>query len=814
MRLRCLSSYLMAVLGCSFLLHSASIPDLGLSFPAQAQSMTDRKAEADRLLQAGVAELWQWYMNPYRADRKSLPSPQKLERALALYQELKDRPGEVEAFTQLQMLLLLRQETARAIEGAQQRLARARQPGGNRSEEAYALKVLGDAYGAAGDSAQAIQSYQQSLTANQGLTDALAPWRETVVWSGLGIIALRQQKYPQAIEYFQKEVQANQRWQQFTVPTGSFPGLKPVQPPAASPQLGYALYKAGRLAEAQTVLQQWLNFANAMPSLPFGGFASSRIDSLTTAIGSGGSSDILELLLVTSGNPEQALEVSEQKRARALANLLNRRKWLAVMQQQPARQTAAAPTGSRGVGGQTCRNGICQPLKGTWRERRQPTIHKICLNGVCKMAQGTQVVREFVPDPDQGLVDLSLALSYYGQLLSGTPLDPPLDVSRMQQVAKTRQATLVQYSILQPDLEANLQPAPPTDLVIYVVQPTGKITVRRMDLKPLAQQRTSLARLVAQGQIAIGVRNRGAQFQESPAIGNEPFPQIQQPDLQQLHRWLIAPIADLLPSNPQDRVIVIPQGDLFLVPFAALQDPAGTYLIQRHTLIIAPSIQVLTLTEQLRRNQAQSFQGDVLIVGNPTMPKVVLTPNTAAQQLTQLPGAEKEAIAIGKLLQTPPLLGAQATKKAVLQRLSQARIIHLATHGLLYETTASGIPGVIALASQGQDSGLLTADEIFDLKLQAELVVLSACDTGGGIITGEGVIGLSRSLLAAGVPTVVVSLWKVPDGPTAELMTRFYRNLQTQPDKAQALRQAMLATMKDYPDPKAWAGFILIGEAN
>jgi len=76
------------------------------------------------------------------------------------------------------------------------------------------------------------------------------------------------------------------------------------------------------------------------------------------------------------------------------------------------------------------------------------------------------------------------------------------------------------------------------------------------------------------------------------------------------------------------------------------------------------------------------------------------------------------------------------------------------------------------------------------------------------------VIGLSRSLITAGVPSVIVSLWSVPDAPTASLMTQFYQNLKQSSDKAQALRNAMLTTMKQHPDPKDWAAFTLIGEAN
>jgi CHAT domain-containing protein len=176
-------------------------------------------------------------------------------------------------------------------------------------------------------------------------------------------------------------------------------------------------------------------------------------------------------------------------------------------------------------------------------------------------------------------------------------------------------------------------------------------------------------------------------------------------------------------------------------------------------------------------------------------------------------------LAIAPLLNTKAILGKDATKSAITQLIPRARIIHLATHGILDDVR--GLGSAIALAPDssykeeiGKVNGLLTAEEILDMKLNAELVVLSACDTGRGRITGDGVIGLSRSFISAGVPSVLVSLWSVPDAPTASLMTEFYQNLQKNPDKAQALRQAMLTTMKQHPNPKNWAAFTLIGESD
>jgi CHAT domain-containing protein len=140
-----------------------------------------------------------------------------------------------------------------------------------------------------------------------------------------------------------------------------------------------------------------------------------------------------------------------------------------------------------------------------------------------------------------------------------------------------------------------------------------------------------------------------------------------------------------------------------------------------------------------------------------------------------------------------------------------SRIIHFATHGSF--DPERGIGSWIALTPSGDDDGFLTAEEIFDLKLNAGLVVLSACDTGRGKITGDGVIGLSRSFISAGVPSVLVSLWKVNDTATAYLMHEFYQNWQQGHNKAQALRQAMLTTMQQYPGVENWAAFTLIGEA-
>ncbi|ACC84966.1 CHAT domain-containing protein [Nostoc punctiforme] len=375
-----------------------------------------------------------------------------------------------------------------------------------------------------------------------------------------------------------------------------------------------------------------------------------------------------------------------------------------------------------------------------------------------------------------------LASKISGNIDNQQAVKPP-NIEQVKQIAKAQNTTLVEYS------------ANESKLYIWVVKPTGKIAFKQVDLNSL---NTPLAQLVNKSRLSIGAGGRGIKVEPK----NE---YTKKQTLQKLHEVLIEPIASLLPTNPDEHVIFIPHESLFLVPFVALQDKDGKYLIEKHTILTAPAIQVLDLTHQ----QRQKVTGkDVLVMGNPIMPKVGIPP----VQLNPLLGAQKEAVTVASLFKTKAITGKDATKAAFKQKLSSAKIIHLATHGLLDDADKS-IPSAIALAPTSNDDGLLTPAEIVDLKINAELVVLSACDTGRGTITGDGVIGLSRSLITAGASSVIVSLWAVPDSPTSELMTEFYQQWQKNPDKAAALRNAMLITMKKHPQPRDWAAFTLIGES-
>ncbi|MEA5514597.1 CHAT domain-containing protein, partial [Nodularia sp. UHCC 0506] len=371
----------------------------------------------------------------------------------------------------------------------------------------------------------------------------------------------------------------------------------------------------------------------------------------------------------------------------------------------------------------------------------------------------------------------------------------PPTINDIQTIAKQRQATLVKYAIF-----------PDNQLYVWVIQPTGKITFRQIDPKSenTIYPVNSITEVIANIPANLGLIN--------PKIATEKDAK----PLLQLNQLLIKPIADLLPNNPQEQVIFIPQNELWFIPFAALVDIYGEYLIEKHTITTIPAIHILQLTKEQRNRTGGS---KVVVVGNPIMPTIARSINETPRPLPPLVNAEQEALEIADFFKTTALIGNQATKSKIVSLLPNAKTIHLATYGILNDINRQGIPGAIALAGNGESDGLLTAREILNLytqpqgkRLRANLAFLSAGETGIGS-KGNGVLGLSLALIHAGVPTTIISQWATDNTQTVAFTTEFYRQLKQNSNKAQALRNTMLATMKQYPHPRNWAAFSLIGEA-
>ena len=282
--------------------------------------------------------------------------------------------------------------------------------------------------------------------------------------------------------------------------------------------------------------------------------------------------------------------------------------------------------------------------------------------------------------------------------------------------------------------------------------------------------------------------------------------------LQELYAELVAPVAHTLPTDGTP-VVIEPHAALWLVPFAALQLPDSTWMGDRWTLLYASSAQSLAEIRQ-QPCYATVEQSKILVVGNPVMPKVV-TQDGYEITLESLLGAEEEARSIVKSLfdhEHTLLIGAEATEAAVKNLALKHNIVHLATHGIAY--TEDPLASFVAFSPTETENGLLTAREVASNRsLPADLVILSACQTGLGRVSGDGMLGLSRAFLVAGVRTVVVSQWSVSDRATMELMVAFYKNYFQLANKAIALQKAMqtVRSQAEYNHPRYWASFIVVG---
>ena len=174
--------------------------------------------------------------------------------------------------------------------------------------------------------------------------------------------------------------------------------------------------------------------------------------------------------------------------------------------------------------------------------------------------------------------------------------------------------------------------------------------------------------------------------------------------------------------------------------------------------------------------------------------------------------------ALGEVAEVVPLQGAEAHEPAVRRALPGKRYLHLATHGLLDPGEGELFAGLALTPpptpAGGEDDGFLRLHEIYGLRLDADLAVLSACESNAGrVVAGEGVFALSRGFLVAGARRVVASQWPVDDVSTAALMGELYRRLAAAPDAARALRDAKRHLRRDarWADPFFWAPFVLTG---
>jgi CHAT domain-containing protein len=262
----------------------------------------------------------------------------------------------------------------------------------------------------------------------------------------------------------------------------------------------------------------------------------------------------------------------------------------------------------------------------------------------------------------------------------------------------------------------------------------------------------------------------------------------------ELHKLLIAPA---LPHIRGKELVIVPHGVLHYLPFQALLSPQGKYLIEDFPINYLSSASLMQFTKEKKRASRET----TLALGNPER----------GDPAYNLRFAEREAKEIAQSFpKSSVFVKDEATKSKALSLSPKNDIVHFAVHAEFNEDDP--LSSALLLAKEGQDDGRLKVSEIFSLNLKADMVVLSACDSGlGKISSGDEIVGMTRAFIYAGTPSVITTLWKVDDRASYELMAEFYRNLKSL-NKSQALRQAQLKTMKEFPQPLFWAAYGLTGE--
>ena len=291
----------------------------------------------------------------------------------------------------------------------------------------------------------------------------------------------------------------------------------------------------------------------------------------------------------------------------------------------------------------------------------------------------------------------------------------------------------------------------------------------------------------------------------SPQSPAKPVP-LQMNALRMLYDVIIDPIVDLIHG---DELILVPEGQFCLAPYAAFVDSNSRYLCDVCKIRLIPSLASLKLITDSPDGYHSST--GVLLVGDPWVQEVV----TPGEKLEQLPYARKEVQMIGSIFNTKPLIGREATKDEVLRRLSPVALIHIAAHGRM-ET------GEIALAPNAtrgsqipeKEDFLLTMKDVTSAQIHAQLVVLSCCHSGRGEIKAEDIVGIARAFLGAGARAVLVSLWAIDDEATLVFMKSFYSHLVKGISASESLNKAMkhMRESDEFNEVKHWAPFVLIGD--
>jgi CHAT domain-containing protein len=748
---------------------------------------TDRKGEAQTLNNIGVV------YSSLGEKRKAL---EKYNEVLPVYQAVGDRGGEAETLSNIGSVYWSLGETQKALEKYNEALP-IRQSVGDRSGEAATLNNIGQVYDSLGEIQKAVGHYNDALLLRRAVGDRRG---EAATLNNLGLVYWSLGEPQKALEKYNE----------------ALPIMRAVgdRNGEATTLLGIARVeqKRGNLAQARQVIEQAVGIIESLRTnvanqeLRASYFAS-RQEFFETYI------DVLMQMHKQNSAAAfdaVALAVSERARARSLLELLKE-----------------------------SRADIRQGIDNSLLERERSLQQRLNARAA---AQVSLLNRKHTPEQaDAAAKEIAAITDEYEETeaqirarsprYAALPQPQPLSLKEIQQQALDEDTLLLEYAL-------------------------GE---KRSYLWLVSQRTIDSYELPPRAELEAAARRVYELLTPRPKPGTPPDPQFIA-QAKTLSGMLLGPVAQRLGDK---RLVVVAPGALSYLPFAALpapedkKRPAGGYepLIAKHEVVSIPSASVLSIIRRETAGRERAAKS-VAVLADPVFededPRVDeakngnssgKTPATRAADaehselmrairtmnfpdartgFVRLPFSRLEADNVIAL--APKGTGLKATDfdasrdLAKSRELSQYRILHFATHGLLNSERPelSGLVFSLFDREGKSQDGFLRLHEIYNLQLNADLVVLSACESGlGKEIKGEGLIGLTRGFMYSGAPRVVASLWTVDDYVTANLMKLFYqRMLKDGLPAGAALRAAQLELSgeKRWASPYYWAGFVVLGE--
>src|SRR5262245_29900047 len=752
------------------------------------RAVGDRRGEAITLNNIGAV---------YQALGETQKALEKYNEALPIFQALGNRSGEAVTLHNIGAVYHSLRELQKALEKYNEALP-ILQAIGDRRGEVITLNTIGQVYDLLGDTQKALEKCNEALLISRAIGyhggEAPALLGLGGVYQSLGELQKALEKYNEAL-LLMKEV-GHRHGEAVTLL-----------------RIAQVEQKRGNLTQARQTVEQAIDLIESIRT----NTTSQELRAYSFAYRREFFESYIDVLMqMHKQNPAAALDavalaVSERARARSLLELL----------------TEARADIRQGVDGSLLERERSLHQRLNARAAAQVSL----LNSKHTPEQADAVAKEIAAITDE-YDEIQAQIRVRSPRYAALTQPQPLGLNEIQQQALDEDTLLLEYAF--GEKRSYLWLVSQRSLDSYELPPRAELEAASRRVYELGAAR--------------------------PKRGVPPDPQFIA-QAKTLSRMLLGPVASRFGSK---RLIVVAPGALSYLPFAALpapedkKRPAGDYepLIAKHEVVSVPSASVLSV---IRREMAgrQRAAKSVAVLADPVFeasdPRLASakngnssgeTPTAPAEADAELSGltrairtmnfsdaragftrlafSRQEAESIIAL--TPKGTGLKATDfsasraLALSQQLSQYRILHFATHGLLNSERPelSGLVfSLIDREGKPQD-GYLRLHEIFNLQLNADLVVLSACETGlGKEIKGEGLIGLTRGFMYSGAPRVVASLWSVDDLATAELMKLFYqRMLKDGLPAGAALRAAQieLSRQKRWASPYFWAGFVLHGE--